>query len=149
MVVGVETANEFVESLKSFSEAIAQELKTYNIPAEALKPIEESVKELGKEVGDMKDRKDLTSIERQNLRTKVAALVEKIIRTLPTKSVDVDLFTSLEPLSKLIGKDVREIVLNTQKQTHYLRSTKIKQNAHVELRYLTEITEQNISSCKN
>jgi hypothetical protein len=36
--------------LKSFSEAIAQEFKANNIPAKGLKPIEESVKELGKEV---------------------------------------------------------------------------------------------------
>jgi tetratricopeptide (TPR) repeat protein len=111
-----QTTNEFVESLKSFSEAIAQEFKTYNIPAEGLKPIEESVKELGKEVGDMKDRKDLTSIERLNLRTKVVVVVEKIIRTLPTKSVDVDVFGSLEPFDKVIGESIRQLALNIQQE---------------------------------
>lgn len=54
-------------------------------------------------------------MEQQDIRTKIAALVENVIRTFPVP-LNADLFTSLEPLSKLIGEDVREIALNIQKQ---------------------------------
>jgi hypothetical protein len=43
-------SNEYLEALKSFSEAINQQFKSRNISPEQLKPIEESIKELVKEV---------------------------------------------------------------------------------------------------
>jgi hypothetical protein len=50
IIRGYQLQDKLTKDLKSFSEAIAQEFKANNIPAKGLKPIEESVKELGKEV---------------------------------------------------------------------------------------------------
>jgi hypothetical protein len=52
--------------LKSFSEAFNQQFKIHNIPAEQLKPIEESMKELGKEVENIEEPEKISSV--QNLK---------------------------------------------------------------------------------
>ena len=108
--------NKYLNELNSFSESIKQQFKTYNIPTEQVKSIEESMKALVKEVEDLEDKEELSSIEKQNLRTKFLVVIEQILRILPNASQDIDTFASLESFSKLIGESIHQLVINRQKE---------------------------------
>jgi uncharacterized protein YjbI with pentapeptide repeats len=103
--------NEYLNALNSFSESIKQQFKAYDIPTEQVKSIEESMKALVKEVEDLGDKEDLSSVEKQNLRTKFLVVIEEILRILPkTSQHKEDPFASLEPFSKLIGETFSKLI---------------------------------------
>jgi uncharacterized protein YjbI with pentapeptide repeats/uncharacterized caspase-like protein/Tfp pilus assembly protein PilF len=107
--------NEYVESLKAFSNDINQQFKTYNIPKEELKPIEESIIELRKEVENITQKPDkVSSMKKKNLNSKFIDIVNRVIDTLPkTNEQTLDLFGSLNSFEKLIGQEFQKIVQNT------------------------------------
>jgi uncharacterized protein YjbI with pentapeptide repeats len=101
--------NKYLDALKSFSEAINQQFKTYNISTDQVKQIEDSLKELVKEVEGIGDKEDLSTIKKVNIKTKIVLTMEQILRVLPKTPQTLNVFTSLEPFSKLIGKSLQEV----------------------------------------
>jgi uncharacterized caspase-like protein len=119
------SSNEYLEALKSFSEAINQQFKSHNISPEQLKPIEESIKELVKEVKNIKEPETINEIEKKNLRAKFADVVQKVIQPLPKSSEALDAFTAIAPFSKLLGEEVpqlAETIMEKEKQREDLSS---------------------------
>ena len=109
-------SNEYSAALKSFSESINQQFKSHNISPEQLKPIEESIKELVKEVQDIKEPEAINEIEKKNLHTKFADVVQKVIEPLPKPSEALSAFKLLVPFNKLIGEVPRLVETSIQKK---------------------------------
>jgi Pentapeptide repeats (8 copies) len=108
--------NEYLEGLKSFSESIKQQFKTYNIPAEEVKPIEESVKELVEEVKDIQEPEEIDGIKKKNINLKFVDMAKRVIKSLPTKEAEtLRIFTPLIPFAKIIGQEVPQIIGSIQK----------------------------------
>jgi len=112
-------SNEYLEGLKSFSESIKEQFKTYNIPAEEVKPIEESVKELVEEVKDIQKPEEIDGIKKKNVHLKFVDMAERVIKALPTKEAEtLHVFTPLTPFVKIIGQEVPQIVGSIQKKIY-------------------------------
>jgi len=108
--------NEYLEELKSFSESIKQQFKTYNISAEEVKSIEETVKELVEEVKDIEKPEEIDGIKKKNINLKFVDMAKGIIKALPTKKAEtLRVFTPLMPFAKIIGQEVPQIVDSIQK----------------------------------
>jgi tetratricopeptide (TPR) repeat protein len=109
--------NQYVESVKSFSEAIVQKFKVYNIPAEQLKPIEESVKDLAKEVEDIQEPEKITWIKKKNLDRTFVDVVSNVIKALPRAEERAAIFDPLNPLGNLIadGQGIQQTVKEIEK----------------------------------
>jgi uncharacterized protein YjbI with pentapeptide repeats len=113
--------NEYLEALKSFSESIKQQFKTYNIPAEQVKPIEESIKELVEEVEGIQKPEEMNEIQKKNINLKFVDVAERVIKALPAKEAEtLRVFTPLMPFVKIIGEGVRQIVGSIQNNIHRL-----------------------------
>jgi hypothetical protein len=124
-------SNEYLEGLKSFSESIKQQFKTYNIPAEQIKPIEESVRQLVEEVEGIRKPEEIDEIKKKNINLKLVEMVGRVIKALPIKkeAETLRVFTPLAPFVKIIGEEVPQIVESIQKNiyrtaTRYLFVTK-------------------------
>jgi tetratricopeptide (TPR) repeat protein len=104
-------SNEYLEALKSFSEAIYRQFKSHNISSEQLKPIEESIKELVKAVEDIKEPEKINLERKIGLRQKFIDMIQKVIHPLPKPAEEIQrTFINLSPFSKLIGDDVQQLV---------------------------------------
>jgi hypothetical protein len=103
------SSNEYVQSLKSFSEIINEQLKGLQIPEEQIKSINESVNELAKEVKDIKlgKEKGIDYVKQTVVESRTATLIQKVLNVLPQAAETATTFTPLAPFSKLIGKGVQ------------------------------------------
>jgi len=106
------SSNEYVQSLKSFSETINKQLEGLQIPEEQIKSINESVNELAKAVKDINPgkEKEIDYVKQTIVESKTATLVQKVLNVLPQAAETAATFTPLAPFSKLIGKGVQGIV---------------------------------------
>jgi DNA-directed RNA polymerase subunit F len=104
--------NEYVESLKKFSENINNQLKGLQVSEEQVKSINESINELAKEVKDIKPGKEeeVDYVKQTNVEAKTANVIQKVLDVLPQAAETAATFTPLAPFSKLIGKGVQGIV---------------------------------------
>jgi hypothetical protein len=126
----LQKSNEYLEALKSFSKAINQQFKSHNISPEQLKPIEESIKELVKEVEDIKEPEKINNVEKKNLHTKFTEVAQKVIQPLPKTSETLSTFTSLEPLNKLLDEGVPQLAETImEKEKEEDNKTKADNNA--------------------
>jgi tetratricopeptide (TPR) repeat protein len=108
--------NQYAESLKSFYEYIKQQFKARNIPTGQLKPIEQSIQELCKDVEDVQEPEKITWIKKKRIDTKFADVVKNVTTALPEAQESLAVFTALAPLSNLIeeGGEIQEIVKDIQ-----------------------------------
>jgi hypothetical protein len=102
--------NEYEEALKSFSEAIVQQFKAHNVSLEQLKPIEDRIKDLIREVENIKQTEKINEAKRENLRTKLTELAQTAIQPLPKSPETHDAFSPLKPFSKLVHEVVPQLV---------------------------------------
>jgi hypothetical protein len=101
---------EYAESLKAFIENI----KSYNIPSEEIKPIQESLNSLTKEIEDVKPDEKVNTVKQKVLNSKFSIFAEKVLKVLPHTAETVVAFTPLAPFSKLIGQGIQELVESIQ-----------------------------------
>ena len=103
---------EYARALKDFSENINQQLKGRQIPEEKVKEINTSLEELAKEVQDVKPgREEQMDYPNQvNIESKTVSVVQKILNVLPEAAETAATFIPLAPFSKIIGKEVTQIV---------------------------------------
>lgn len=102
---------EYAESLKAFM----KEIKTYDIPSEQIKPIQDSLNSLTKEVEDVKPDEKINTVKQKVLNSKFSIFAEKVLKALPHTAETVVAFTPLAPFSKLIGEGIQELVEAIQK----------------------------------
>ena len=96
--------NEYLEALKSYSEAISHQFKTFHTPTFRVLPIEEKMKDLVKEAEKIEWSKQISLTKKKNLTYKFFELTEKVMAVLP----DTSAFDILAPFDKLI--QLRKIV---------------------------------------
>ena len=102
---------EYADSLRTFMEQI----KNYNIPPEQIKPIQDGINDLTKEVGGVKPEEKVSTVKQKALNSKFSIFVEKVLKVLPKTAETVVTFTPLAPFSKLIGEGVEQLVQTIQK----------------------------------
>jgi hypothetical protein len=102
---------EYADSLKAFMEQI----KNYNIPPEQIKPIQDGINDLTKEVEGVKPEEKVSTVKQKALNSKFSIFVEKVLKVLPKTAETVVTFTPLAPFSKLIGEGVEQLVQTIQK----------------------------------
>ncbi len=108
--------NEYAKSLKNFSEAVNEQLKTYNIPQEKAAPVQESINELVKEVEGIKPEEKIDIEKKEDIKDKIKKVAIRLLKILPEGVETAATFTPLSPFSKIIGKGVEEIVKTIQKE---------------------------------
>ncbi|MBF8265226.1 MAG: hypothetical protein HW384_1090 [Dehalococcoidia bacterium] len=106
---------EYAKSLESFTQTINQELEKRKVPAEKAAPVQEAVKELAKEMEDVRSDQ-VTTIKTKHLNTKVSALIDAVVKILPKTAETLTAFTPLAPFSKLIGEGVEQLAKALQKE---------------------------------
>jgi hypothetical protein len=104
-------SKEYADSLKAFMEQIEH----YNIPEEQIKPIQDGLNDLTKEVEGIKPEEKVGTVKQKTLNTKFSIFVEKVLTVLPKTAETVTMFTPLAPFSKLIGEGVEQLVQSIQK----------------------------------
>lgn len=108
------SSNEYIQNLKSFSETLNKQLKGLKIPEEQVKSINSTITDLAAEVEDIKPGKkeqdELDYIKKIQIESKTATTIQKVLNVLPEAAETAATFTPLSPFSKLIGKEVRQIV---------------------------------------
>ena len=109
-------SNEYANSLKSFSESINQQLKANNVPPEKVKPIQDSINELVKEVEGVKPDQQVGVIKQSDLKSKLINVAKHVMTVLPKTAETVAAFTPLAPFSKLIGEATQHLVEAIQKE---------------------------------
>jgi hypothetical protein len=107
--------SEYSKALKDFSENINQKCISNKIPKEEVKPIENELKEIAKDVEKLENIESVTPTEKRLLNGKFAVMVEKVLKVLPKAAEVVTTFTPLSPFSKIIGESVEKVVTEIQK----------------------------------
>ena len=107
--------SEYSKALKDFSEKLNQQSLSNKIPKQEVKPIENEIKELVKDVEKIKNVESVTPTERRILNGKFAGMVEKVLKVLPKTVEVISTFTPLSPFSKIIGETVENLVTEIQK----------------------------------
>jgi hypothetical protein len=102
---------EYADSLEAFMEQI----KNYNIPPEQIKPIQDGLNDLTKEVEGVKPEEKVSTVKQKALNSKFSIFAEKVLKILPKTAETVAAFTPLAPFSKLIGEGVEQLVQTIQK----------------------------------
>lgn len=97
-------SNEYLDALKSFSEAISRQFKTLHTSTFQVIVIEEKVKELVREVESIQPSVNIEQTRKSGLTRKFISLVEKVSAVLP----DTIVFAQLAPFSRLI--EVEKII---------------------------------------
>jgi len=103
---------EYADSLKAFMEQI----KNYNIPPEQVKPIQDSLNDVTKEVEGIKSEEKVSTVKQKNINSKFSIFAEKVLNVLPKTVETVSAFTPLAPFSKLIGEGVQQLVEAIQRE---------------------------------
>jgi hypothetical protein len=104
--------SEYAESLTKFIE----EFKKYNIPPEQVKPIQDSLNDVTKEVEGIKTEEKISTVKQKNINSKFSIFAEKVLKVLPKTVETVSAFTPLAPFSKLIGEGVQQLVEAIQRE---------------------------------
>jgi hypothetical protein len=102
---------EYADSLNAFIEQI----KNYNIPPEQIKPIQDGLNDLTKEVEGVKPEEKVNTVKQKALNSKFSIFAEKVLKVLPKTAETVATFTPLSPFSKLIGEGVEQLIQTIQK----------------------------------
>jgi uncharacterized protein YjbI with pentapeptide repeats len=95
--------NQYQESLRSLSEVIADKFRSYNIPAAKLKPIEESIKEVAKEVEQIKKPEDFSPKQKHNIEANLKNICIKILEYRLSNWETNELIKQLGDFSRSIG----------------------------------------------
>jgi hypothetical protein len=111
----LQESNEYLEGLKSFSESVKQQFKIHSIPAEQLKPIEESMKQLVREVKGIGNLQQINDIKRKKINAQLIDIAQKVIDALPRTQTTIDIFSSLRSFEKLMGVDAIENLESIQR----------------------------------
>ncbi len=96
---------EYLDGLNSFSESIRQQFKDYDIPLRFFKPIEESIKDIVKEIGIFQKSNEFDDISKNKIYVKIITLVRQVIENTPRKKNTLDVFKPLLLFNKLIGPE--------------------------------------------
>ncbi|MGE5661741.1 MAG: hypothetical protein ACM3X1_05785 [Ignavibacteriales bacterium] len=110
--------NEYARSLADFSNKLNDLVEQQNIPQEQVKPIQKNIDELTKEVEDIKpeEEQEIDYVKQTNIESKLASLVQNVVKALPQAAETAATFTPLAPFSKLIGKSIEHIVAAVQRR---------------------------------
>jgi hypothetical protein len=105
-------SNDYMQSLKLFSETINELVKGVRIPEEEIKSINESITDLANDIKVIRQGKEneIGYVKKRVIESKTATLIEKVMNVLPKAAETAAAFTPLAPFSNLIGKGVQEIV---------------------------------------
>lgn len=107
--------NEYAKSLEEFTQAFNRKLQQEKVPADKAAPVQEAVKDLAKEMEDVRTDQ-VSTIKSKKLNTKVSAVIDAAIRILPKATETLATFTPLAPFSKLIGEGVEQLAKALQKE---------------------------------
>lgn len=107
--------DEYANSLQAFSETVNQQLKKHKVPPERVAPVQESINQLAKEIEDVKKVEEIGYAKKTDIKAKLAAVAEALMKILPKTAETIVAFTPLAPFSKLIGEGVEEMVKAIQK----------------------------------
>lgn len=108
--------DEYAEYLERFSQKVNAQLKKHNISQEKTDPVQESINELVKEVEGIKPEEKIDIEKKENIKSKITKVAIRLLKILPEGAETVATFTPLAPFSKIIGKGVKEIVEELQRQ---------------------------------
>jgi uncharacterized protein YjbI with pentapeptide repeats len=116
--------NEYLEALKSFSEEVKEQFTIRNLPVEKVKPIEESMGELTKELEDIRDQPEkIEQLKRKNINKRFIELIKVVMKSLSTTPDGLSIFRPLYGFSKLIGVDVQHKIEAIQNETYVSNET--------------------------
>ena len=104
---------EYSDSLKAFMEQITK----YKIPRENIKPVEDSINDLTKEIEGIRPEEKTSIVRQKVLNSKFSVFVDKALKALPKTTEVLSSFTPLAPFSKLIGEQVESLVNAIRSQT--------------------------------
>lgn len=108
--------NEYAASLKSFSEAVNEQLKAHNVPQEKIAPVQQEVEALAKEVEAVKPGEAVRFTQKSSITSRVANIAKGLLKILPNTAETIASFTPLAPFGKLIGTGVSEIIKAVQSE---------------------------------
>jgi len=107
---------EYAESLREFVAVTTKELQKHNVSSEQIKPIQKDVTELANEVELIKEPEAITFTKKASITSKLAEIVKRLLKVLPSTAETVSSFTPLAPFGKIIGQSVEELVKAVQKE---------------------------------
>jgi hypothetical protein len=101
---------ELADSLRAFSDAVNEQIKKHNVPAEAVAPVEDQINELAAEVEDVDEPETVGYVKKQSIKARLAAVAKGVLKLLPKTAEVGAAFTPLAPFSKIIGEGVADMV---------------------------------------
>ena len=102
--------NKYVKDLRAFGALIEKQFKSLSISSEDLKNVEESIKELEKEIEDI-DGERLTETRKRDIKTKLLTVLEKITGIILIENENtLNDFVSLNSFNELIGEDILSVL---------------------------------------
>ena len=102
--------NEYVQGVQAFARQVDEQLQTASAPPEAVKPLQEATAELAQEAAKMEPEQPVSVSRKMNVRAKLYAVAEGLLRVVPRTAEAVAALTPLAPFSKLIGEGLEEVV---------------------------------------
>jgi hypothetical protein len=107
--------SEYSKALKDFSENINQQSISNKIAKQQVEPIESEIKEIAKDMENIKNVESVSPTERRILNGKFANVIEKVLKVLPKTAEIITTFTPLSPFSRIIGESIEKVVIEIQK----------------------------------
>jgi hypothetical protein len=107
---------EYADSLKAFTDAINQQFKAYNVPADKVAEVQKNVDEFSKELDGIKPGLEPGVIKKTSLKSKLIDIAKTVLPILPKTLQVLTAFTPLAPFSGLIGEDTQILVKEVQNE---------------------------------
>jgi hypothetical protein len=109
-------AKEYADSLKGFTDALNQQLKANNVPADKVAEVQRNVEEFSKELEGVKPGQESGMIKKTSLKSKLINIAKSVLPILPRTLQVLTAFTPLAPFSGLIGEDTQALIKAVQNE---------------------------------
>jgi hypothetical protein len=108
---------EYGDSIIAFTDALNQQFKANNTPADKVAEVQRNVNEFTKELEGTQPGQDPSIIKKSNLKSKLLNIAKAALPILSeTVPVALSAFTPLQPFGPLIGEDIQTLVKAVQKE---------------------------------
>ncbi|HSF51076.1 MAG TPA: pentapeptide repeat-containing protein, partial [Nitrososphaeraceae archaeon] len=121
-----EPINKYSNVLKQFSENISDLFNKYNVSVDNKKIVEESIKQLVKDIDSIQSSDTIKNIEKEKIQIKIKNLIQKIVEVLPLEIQQIsESFSILAPLNEFLDKS-NNVTINqlVEYETQRLKSVK-------------------------
>ncbi len=108
--------DEYARGLQEFTDKINQLLQRHHVNQEQVAPVQETLRELSKEVAELEPDQEPDYVKKVSLKSKLVSAAAGLSKLLPIGAEIVTAFTPLAPFSKLIGEAVETVVSNVVKE---------------------------------